>query len=229
MLTDIEVDLESDYERKHESGSEIQQLIEYEPENSVTDSHTQHNIQIAILETNNMSKFDISTFNRIIPEHNGDPDSLNIFTRRCETYHNSLTSKGRQLFLDHLIFKLSGRAFLIYETKIQTDWTTWQFDKQFSKNSIQFKSSARVREHIPSTMGSEESKPTQKGNDITGQATSIVIEEGLSHIDTWHTILLVCVVVLIGLQCAHIIFRQYQRNMKKKYLERMHAATRNNV
>lgn len=33
-------------------------------------------------------------------------------------------------------------------------------------------------------MGAEESKPTQQGNDITGQATSIVIEEGMSRVDT---------------------------------------------
>lgn len=69
-------------------------------------------------------------------------------------------------------------------------------------------------------MGNEDSRPVQKGNEVTGQATSIVIEEGMSRVDTWHTALLVILTTLVVLQCAYLIFRQYQKTMKKKYMER---------
>lgn len=95
---------------------------------SPTKSHPKDSHIVAILSAENMAKFEIATFNRIIPEYKGDTESLNIFLRRCDTYHSSLTPKGKKMFLDNLIYKLVGRAFIIYDAKPPTDWKTLKAD-----------------------------------------------------------------------------------------------------
>lgn len=73
-------------------------------------------------------KFEVATFNRIIPEFDGNEDHLKVFLSRCDSYHKTLTDKGRKLFLNHLIFKLSSRAFIILEAKPLTTWKTLKSD-----------------------------------------------------------------------------------------------------
>lgn len=69
-------------------------------------------------------------------------------------------------------------------------------------------------------MGGAASKETE----VTGLAnTNVVVEQGPQKIDMAHTILLMIILILALLELAYIIFRQYQKQMKKKYLERMHT------
>ncbi len=69
-------------------------------------------------------------------------------------------------------------------------------------------------------MGHGESKETE----VTGLSnTSVIVEQGVAKIDVLHTVLLLLLVVLALAETCFVGFRQYQRNMKKKYLERLHA------
>lgn len=79
-------------------------------------------------EEHGSSKFEVATFNRIIPEYNGDTEKLKVFLSRCDKYNKTLTIKGQNLFLHHLIFKLTDRAFIIYESKPLTNWLTLKRD-----------------------------------------------------------------------------------------------------
>lgn len=69
-----------------------------------------------------MSNFNLTTFHKIIPEYKGDTESLNIFLSRCDNYYRTLNLEGRQAFLANLIYKLSGRAFAIYQANPIGDW-----------------------------------------------------------------------------------------------------------
>ncbi|KAG4074170.1 hypothetical protein HA402_000614 [Bradysia odoriphaga] len=58
----------------------------------------------------------------MIPEFKGDVQSLPVFLKRCETFNAILSEEGKKQFLAHLIFKLNGKAFSIFESKKFTDW-----------------------------------------------------------------------------------------------------------
>lgn len=77
---------------------------------------------------NNMSAFTIADFHRVIPEFKGDPTQLSIFLRRCDAFHDSLNDAGKLTFISHLIFKLAGKAFLIFESKDYRDWPSLKTD-----------------------------------------------------------------------------------------------------
>lgn len=72
----------------------------------------------------NMTEFSIADFNRMIPEFKGDVESLPIFLKRCDTFCAALNDNGKARFLSHLIFKLGGKAFTIFESKVFVDWAT---------------------------------------------------------------------------------------------------------
>lgn len=75
-----------------------------------------------------MAKFLIADFNRVIPEFKGDSTNLSVFIKRCDTFNNSLDPEGKTLFLSNLIYKLGGKAFLIYESKPHADWAALKAD-----------------------------------------------------------------------------------------------------
>lgn len=75
-----------------------------------------------------MAGFTIADFNRVIPEFKGDVNLLPVFLRRCDTFHDSLNDAGKISFLSHIIFKLSGKAFRIFEDKKYNDWPTLKLD-----------------------------------------------------------------------------------------------------
>lgn len=77
---------------------------------------------------NSMADFVLADFNRLIPEFKGDTESLNVFIRRCDTFHNNLTEAGQEKFVSNLIFKLGGKAFLIYESKTYNLWADLKAD-----------------------------------------------------------------------------------------------------
>lgn len=69
-------------------------------------------------------------------------------------------------------------------------------------------------------MGTEVSKQP----DVTGLSnTNVVVEQGMDKVDIAHSILLLIMLALLIMQGSYIVFRQYQRRVKKKYLERMVA------
>lgn len=125
--TDSFLDSEAEEDSEHESLDD-DAIEDAESPLSSEENPTPNEKRVAIISTENTSKFEIATFNRIIPEYKGDLESLNIFLRRCETYNSSLTPKGKKLFLDNLIYKLTGRAFIIYEAKPLTDWKSLKAD-----------------------------------------------------------------------------------------------------
>lgn len=69
-------------------------------------------------------------------------------------------------------------------------------------------------------MGSESSKEAE----VTGQAnTNVLVEQGMGDkVDIFHSIVLILLLTILLLQCGYVIFRQYQRKVKRKYLERAH-------
>lgn len=71
-----------------------------------------------------LADFNVTTFHKIIPEYSGDTDTLHIFLSRCDNYHDTLTPAGKMTFVANLIYKLNGRAFIIYQAKTPTDWKT---------------------------------------------------------------------------------------------------------
>lgn len=71
-------------------------------------------------------------------------------------------------------------------------------------------------------MGSESSKEAE----VTGQAnTNVIVEQGMQKVDVMHTILLVLILILAVLELCYLTFRQYQKQMKRKYLERSSERT----
>lgn len=108
------------------------------PSPSPSSIKNQSNTNSSSYSNTNMAQFDIPTFNRIIPEYRGDIDSLQMFLRRCDTYHDSLDHTGQSQFVKHLIFKMSGRAFILYESQ---DFTSWRMLKKHLSNAISDKKS----------------------------------------------------------------------------------------
>lgn len=72
--------------------------------------------------------FSTADFNRMIPEFKGDSRSLPVFLKRCDTFHATFTEEGQQKFLNHIIFKLGGKAFIIFESKRYATWAALKKD-----------------------------------------------------------------------------------------------------
>lgn len=75
-----------------------------------------------------MTAFSSADFNRMIPEFKGDCHSLPVFLKRCDTFHSTLDADGQISFLNHIIFKLGGKAFIIFESKKYTTWPALKKD-----------------------------------------------------------------------------------------------------
>lgn len=67
-------------------------------------------------------------------------------------------------------------------------------------------------------MGNEESTPAQ----VAGQAnTNVIVESPVEKIDIFHSVVLLLLLAILVTQVIYVGFRQYQRRMKRKYLERV--------
>lgn len=86
-----------------------------------------------------MAVFSLADFNRVIPEFKGDIAQLPIFIKRCDTFHGSLNDAGQKSFITHLIFKLSGKAFLIFESR---KYETWALLKTALQEGLKISKSA---------------------------------------------------------------------------------------
>lgn len=75
-----------------------------------------------------MANFTVSDFSRMIPEFKGDPQSLLIFLKRCDTFHASLKPDAQTAFLQYLVFKLRDNAMTIYESKTYETWAALRKD-----------------------------------------------------------------------------------------------------
>lgn len=80
------------------------------------------------LDQIDMADFSFQDFHRMIPEFKGEPEMLHIFLKRCETFCASLKDAAKPTFILNLIYKLGGKAFTIYESKIYNDWATLKKD-----------------------------------------------------------------------------------------------------
>lgn len=80
------------------------------------------------LQEENMSNFTVSDFSKMIPEFRGDSQSLLIFLKRCDTFHDSLKPECHKAFLDYLVFKLRDNAMTIYESKAYQPWAVLRKD-----------------------------------------------------------------------------------------------------
>lgn len=67
-------------------------------------------------------EFNITLFNKIVPQFKGDQPSLKIFLRRCETYLRTLHYCQEELMMDSLVYKLSGKAFRTYDERTFIEW-----------------------------------------------------------------------------------------------------------
>lgn len=122
-----ESDSESESATKNESDTDSD--AEKSVESEILDLASIRVIQEEVEEIQKgSSKFDVATFNRIIPGFDGNADNLKVFLSRCDSYNRTLTLKGQNQFLNHLIFKLSHRAFIIYEQKTLTTWVNLKKD-----------------------------------------------------------------------------------------------------
>ena len=69
-------------------------------------------------------------------------------------------------------------------------------------------------------MGGLESKESE----VTGQAnTNVLVEQNgntIETVDVFHSVVLILLLGILKLQCRYVGLKQYQRRMKKKYLER---------
>ncbi|KAJ6648997.1 hypothetical protein Bhyg_04229 [Pseudolycoriella hygida] len=82
-------------------------------------------------------------------------------------------------------------------------------------------SKQRMNIRVNQQMGHEQSSQAE----IAGQAnTNIIVEPEVNKIDLFHTIILVLLLVVVATQTGYIIYRQHQRRLKKKYLERASKA-----
>lgn len=103
-----------------------------------------------------MANFTVSDFSRMIPEFKGDSQSLLIFLKRCDTFHNSLSADGKKSFLSYLVFKLRDNAMTIYESKA---YVTWDALRKDLLDGIKVSKShdALLTELMSMTQGSDES------------------------------------------------------------------------
>lgn len=71
-----------------------------------------------------LQPFNRTEFYRFMTPYRGDAKGLPIFIRRAEAFIYNLTPLGKRQFLSHLIFKLEGKAFTIYESQTYHSWDT---------------------------------------------------------------------------------------------------------
>lgn len=72
-------------------------------------------------------------------------------------------------------------------------------------------------------MGSGESTPAE----VAGQAnTNVIVEQEVEKIDVFHTVILVILLIVLVSQSTYMVFRQYQRRLKRKYLDRQRSLPR---
>lgn len=72
-------------------------------------------------------------------------------------------------------------------------------------------------------MGSQPSTPAE----VAGQAnTNVIVEQEVEKIDVFHTVILVILLVVLASQSAYMVLRQYQRRLKRKYLDRQRSLPR---
>lgn len=71
-------------------------------------------------------------------------------------------------------------------------------------------------------MGHEQSSQAE----VAGQAnTNVIVEQEVNRVDIFHSITLVLLLIIVFTQTAYMVYRQHQRKLKKKYLERIHKPT----
>lgn len=69
-------------------------------------------------------------------------------------------------------------------------------------------------------MGHEQSSQAE----IVGESSNnIVIEQGMEKIDVFHTVVLLMLLGLLITQTGYIAYRQHQRKLKRKYLNRLNT------
>lgn len=70
-------------------------------------------------------------------------------------------------------------------------------------------------------MGTSNSKQSE----MTGQANNNVVieqkEEGIDKVDLLHSTILVLLLLMLIMQSTYVLVRQYQRRLKRKYIERL--------
>lgn len=77
-----------------------------------------------------------------------------------------------------------------------------------------------IKHKLSFFLGNEPSKESE----IAGVAnTNVVVEQGMPKVDIWHTVLLIVILLLVVVEIVYLGFRHYQKQMKKKYLEMLHA------
>lgn len=69
------------------------------------------------------------------------------------------------------------------------------------------------------------SSSSAQKTEVNGQATNVIVEEGLSKIDAWHTIILLIMLGLLVAQIGLTIYRMHRRAIKRKYVMRLDALT----
>lgn len=87
---------------------------------TMTTVHHSQDDRVTIAQGNN--DFDLTLFNKIVPQFRGDQPSLKIFIRRCETYLKTLRPTEEETMVSSLIYKLSGKAFRTFEEQEFTEW-----------------------------------------------------------------------------------------------------------
>lgn len=75
-----------------------------------------------------MAQFTFQDFRIAIPEYSNDPSFLPVFLKRCDTYYASLDAPGKVTFISNLIYRLSGKAFLIFQGKKYNTWEEFKTD-----------------------------------------------------------------------------------------------------
>ena len=69
-------------------------------------------------------------------------------------------------------------------------------------------------------MGNEPSKDSEISRVAN---TNGVVEQSMPKVDIWHTVLLIVILVLVVIETLYLGFRHYQKQMKKRYMEMLHA------
>lgn len=82
----------------------------------------------------------------MIPEFKGDLESLHVFLKRSDTFHSTLNDEGKLQFIQHLVFKLGGKAFLIFEAKVYDTWLNLK--KDLLENLKVLKSTAALQNEL---------------------------------------------------------------------------------
>lgn len=86
-------------------------------------------------QTEMTETFDYTLFHRMIPEYDGNKDSLNRFIACCDQFLSKYTDvNNRALFMQALVRKLTDRAFEFYNKQTITTWEIFKeaFRKYFA-------------------------------------------------------------------------------------------------